>query len=78
MITTWEDNIGILQEGSSYKLSGLMVRTFSNKKYLSIPKDNSFKITSIDDIGEVEDFAELENERKMTGAFIVGIDAYDG
>ena len=25
MITTWEDNIGILQEGSSYKLSGLLV-----------------------------------------------------
>ena len=81
MITTWEDNIGILQEGSSYKLSGLLVRTFSNKKYLSIPKDNSFKMTSIDDIGEVDDLAELENERKMTGAVIVGIkyfDSYDG
>ena len=80
MITTWEDNIGILQEGNSYKLSGLLVRTFSNKKYLSMPKDNSFKIISIDDIGEVEDF-ELENERKMTGTVIVGIkyfDSYDG
>ena len=51
-IVVWEDNVGILSEGCSYKLSGLIVRTFCNEKYLSVPRDN-FKITEIDDIGEV-------------------------
>ena len=42
---------GILLTGESYKLSGLMVRAFKGRKYLSIPKDE-FKI---DDIGLVDD-----------------------
>ena len=40
VIVTWEDNVGIFQKDMSYKLSGLRVRTYSGKKYLSIPKEN--------------------------------------
>ena len=39
-IVVWEDSVGILSEGCSYKLSGLIVRTFRNEKYLSVPRDN--------------------------------------
>ena len=76
MITTWGDNVGVLQEGESYKLSGLSVRTYCNKKFLSIPKDN-FTIAIADDIGEVVDYGEVEKERKMTGVVILGIKFFE-
>lgn len=53
--TVWEKNVGAL-EGSSYKLSGMMVHMFSGRKYLSIamPKENC-EIATIDDIGVVKE-----------------------
>ena len=38
-IICWEENVGLIEEGHSYKLSGLNVRTFRNEKYLSVGKD---------------------------------------
>ena len=55
------------------------MRTYQSKNYLSIPKENC-QITCIDDIGEVES-VEVEEDRKMSEAVIVGIkffDVYDG
>ena len=63
VIITWGDNTGVLQEEELYKLSGLLVRTFCNKKYLSVPRDN-FTISCIDDIGEV-DHGEEEKELEL-------------
>ena len=62
-----------LSEGCSYKLSGLIVRTFRNQKYLSVPRDN-FTITEIDDIGEVSvpAVANASNEH-VTQAVVKGI-----
>lgn len=51
----WEDNVGILEEGNSYKLSELMVRMYNSKKYLTIPKDN-IQTTGIADIGDIEEY----------------------
>ena len=48
-ITLWEEQINTLKYDSSYFLKNLMVREFSNQKYLSMPKDDS-KIIKIDDI----------------------------
>ena len=31
-VTLWENNIGALKVGASYKLSGMMVREFNEKK----------------------------------------------
>lgn len=73
-IIAWESNVGILQLGMSYKLSGMNVRTYNNKKYLSIARDG-FKILEIDDIGEVEEI--YETERKITQAVIVGVKHFD-
>ena len=66
-----------LSEGCSYKLSGLIVRTFRNEKYLSVPRDN-FTITEIDDIGEVSVPAvgNASNEH-VTQAVVKGIKHLD-
>lgn len=76
-VVTWEDNVGILQVGGSYKLSGMMVRTFKGTKYLSIPKDG-FKIEEIDDIGVVDDgTSELEREKSLHNASIIGVKYFE-
>ena len=76
-IVVWEDSVGILSEGCSYKLSGLLVRTFGNEKFLSVPRDN-FTITEIDDIGEVSvpAVANASNEH-VTQAVVKGIKHLD-
>ena len=72
MIVTWGDSTGVLQEGESYKLSGLIVCTYCNKKYLSVSKT----IACIDDIREVH-HDEEENERKMTRVIIVSVKFFE-
>ena len=49
-LVLWEGNIGKITEEECYKLSGLMVRTFQNKRYLSVPRDNA-NIDALSDIG---------------------------
>ena len=39
-IIAWEENVGVFSNGSSYKLCGMIVRTFQAEKYLSISRDN--------------------------------------
>ena len=77
-IVTWEDNVGILLTGESYKLSGLMVRAFKGRKYLSIPKDE-FKI---DDIGLVDDGStEFDKKKHLLNVTVIGVrylDNYKG
>lgn len=75
-IVTWEDNLGLLQEGLSYKLTGLTVRTFQNEKYLSIGMDG-FGISEIDDIGEVYNTTIVVDERKLVNAVFVGVKSLD-
>jgi len=53
-LVLWEDDTGKITEGECYKLSGLMVRTFQNKRYLSMPRDNA-NIDALSDIGEVDE-----------------------
>lgn len=48
----------------SYKLSGVLVRAYGGKMYLSVTKKD-FKISPIEDIGEVYEGSEkLVQERK--------------
>ena len=50
----------------SYELSGMVVRNYIGKKYLSIPKDD-FDVN----IGEVDEEI-VEEEKEMKGAVVVG------
>lgn len=52
-VTLWEQHIGLLKDGSSYNLKNFVIREYGTVKYLSMPKEG-WKITPIDNIGEVE------------------------
>lgn len=64
-VTVWESEIGKLKEGESYKLTGMMVREFKGKKFLSTSKDKS-AFESIADIGVVE---EGEEDSESSSAY---------
>ena len=73
ILTVWEKNVGVLKQGTSYKLSGVMVRVYNNKKYLSIPKEQC-DISSIDDIGDVqEEESEVDSGCYLEGVLITGL-----
>jgi ssDNA-binding replication factor A large subunit len=40
-LTLWENNIGTIEEGKSYDFSNVIVRTYNNSKYLSLPKEDA-------------------------------------
>ena len=48
-VTVWESEIGKLEEDGSYRLTGMMVREFKWKKFLSTSKDES----GIESIGDI-------------------------
>lgn len=51
-LTVWQDEIGKMDVGKSYRLSDVMVREFRGQKFLSTLKEKS-EIEEIDDIGEI-------------------------
>lgn len=51
-LTLWESEVNTVEEGLSYRLSGVVVREYRGVKSLSTSKDNS-KIEGVEDIGEV-------------------------
>ena len=53
-LTLWEADIGQVTEDNSYCFENMMVQSYNDCKYLSMPKDGS-SITQCDDIGEVAD-----------------------
>ena len=50
--TIWENEIGKVEKGGSYKLAGVLVREYNGRKYLSTSLENS-SIQPIYDIGPV-------------------------
>ena len=61
-LTVWEET-GKVEEDRSYRLTGVMVREFRGKKFLSTSKGNS-TIQLIGDIGDVEE--ETSDEESST------------
>lgn len=64
-LTVWEEEVGTIVSDDSYRLSGMMVREFRGKKYISSSKDYS-KIEKIANIGDVES-GEEEDDVGKTG-----------
>ena len=77
-VTVWEENVGILKEGVCYKLSGMTVRIFNKKKYLSMSKEGC-EIEEIDDIGDVETVeSDADEDRyKLKNAVIIGVSSVE-
>lgn len=81
-VTLWEQYIGILQDGKSYKLNNFVVREYKNIKFLSMPREGS-TITEIEDIGDVEevpldsDGEERQQLKQLSNAQIIGVPHLD-
>ena len=59
-LVLWEENIGTVEEGQTYKFKKMLVRQFSGINYLS--KTEESVIEHADDIGEVNcDFVQHED-----------------
>lgn len=72
-LTTWKNNTGMFEVGQSYELSGVMVKDFNGKKYLSVPKENC-KVSIIDNIEDVKDMDEAtQTERNFKNATVIGV-----
>ena len=54
-LTVWGAEIGRIENGKSYHLTGMTVREFRACKFLSTSIDHTSDITAIDDIGEVSE-----------------------
>ena len=55
--TVWQEEIDTMEEDVSYRISGVVVREFKGKKFLSTSKQDSF-IEEIEGIGDVEEEGE--------------------
>lgn len=91
-LTIWEAEIGRIESGKSYHLSGMIVREFRGHKFLSTSIDHTSDIVAIDDIGEVSETDIYSGEdsggdagrsvqRRVCDARVVGVlnlDRYPG
>lgn len=91
-LTIWGAEIGRIENRMSYHLSGMTVREFRGRKFLSTSIDHTSDIVAIDDIGEVSDTDIYSGEdggdhvgrsaqRRVCDARVVGvlnIDHYPG
>ena len=83
-VVLWEEDVGKLEEGKSYKLIGLTVRSFRGINYLSAGKDSHIEnVTDIGETAQLED-GDLEEKgivRKVVEGEIDGVlytDDYEG
>lgn len=74
-LTLWEPEINKMELQKSYKLSGIMVKEYQDKKYLSTPKEISL-IEEIDDIGEVEGEDKPSQEDNVRVVAVEILDSY--
>ena len=61
-VVLWEEDVGKMEEGRSYKLRGVTVRSYRGVAYLSVGKD--CEILSVEDIGETAEIEEGDLEEK--------------
>ena len=70
-LVLWEEDVGMLEQGTSYHISGLQVRTFNNERYLSLPKSSKCEIT--DDLTDVIATNDSNQKRELRQVTISGI-----
>ncbi len=82
-LTVWEEEIGQLEKGKSYSLTGMLVREFNGKKYLTTAKQNSLIEVEGEDVGDVQEEknAEEGSSGEVDNVKVIGVervDSYDG
>ena len=78
-LTLWEDQVGQLNEGATYRMTNLKVRQYNLLKSLSASIDSTF--TEEDDIGAVKSDCsddEEDSQRVVTGEIdtVINVDEY--
>ncbi len=68
----WEDDIGKLVMGNSYRLEDAVVRSYQGNKYISVPKDGA-TITKIEDIGDVDEEDLADNTFTVKDAEVIDV-----
>jgi hypothetical protein len=73
-LTLWENDVGSLKVGDSYQFNRVVVRTFKNKTYLSLPPSGA-TIEPIDDLGDVSETDDSDEgvDEVLLGAKIIGV-----
>ena len=71
-VTLWQNDIGRMLEGKSYRLSNVVVRCYQSTKYLSMPKEGGL-IIECDDLGDVVESDVAEDFDTIEGAEVVGV-----
>ena len=56
-LVLWEEDIGKIEKGLSYTLTGLVFRIYNHNKYLSMPKD-----VTIEEVPEIRDVNEGDDQ----------------
>lgn len=69
-LTLWENEIGLMKKGESYRISTAAVKEYNGEKYLSTLKDSTC-IIPIEDIGDV--YVEDDSEDGRGIALIIRI-----
>lgn len=73
-ITLWESDIGSLEDGLSYRLTNIVVRSYQGTKYLSLPKNkDGVLIEEIKDIGDVAEDDLPETANTVEGVTVAGV-----
>ena len=63
-LTVWENEIDKMEEENCYRISGVVVREFKEKKFLSTSKQDSF-IEKIEDLGDVQEDEDDQDENEI-------------
>ncbi len=73
-VTLWQDDIGRLEEDTSYQLDNFVINSFANVKYLSPQKtDSPCDIHAIADIGTVDNTEPLSSNTVIANAEVTGV-----
>ena len=75
-VTLWEQYIGALQDGKSYKLNNFVVREYKNIKFLSMPREGS-TIAEVEDMASDSDAEERQQIKQLSNAQIIGVPHLD-
>ena len=71
-LTLWQADIGKISEGSCYRLNNLVVCTYQQRNYLSMPKEGA-TIVEIDNIGEVVEDSTGGSYETVEDAEVIGV-----
>ena len=72
VILAWEADVGSTTEGTSHHFNNIVVRSYQDVKYISLPKDG-VNMVEIEDIGDVAEDNLSEYSITVHSAEVIGV-----